>query len=190
MSSTDPQAPWLDPLSVWKTKGAYFSWLRGNLRRVWMRSPVSIRFKNSRCRPAPKKSRGKWVGDCAICQKEFLKSHLVVDHIVPAGSLRHWDDVGDFVRRLLGPSSDELRLLCKPCHHVVTIAERAELDLEGARLRIEVLSFCRLPPARQKAILESLSCPPPLLRNQTLRRSAYESHLRHAQFPDPSPVVL
>lgn len=43
--------------------------------------------------------------------------------MVPAGSLKEYDDLPGFVERLF-TSVDKLRVLCKQCHLVVTAEEK------------------------------------------------------------------
>ena len=39
--------PWEEFPDIWKTKAAFFAWLRGGLRRaVWEKYPPKIKFKN------------------------------------------------------------------------------------------------------------------------------------------------
>lgn len=171
--------PWSDPASPWKSQAAYFTWLRGMLRRAWTRHPLSIKFKNARCRPAMPadgfKKQVKQIGRCERCGNWFAKSKLEVDHIDPAGSLRDWEDVGPFVQRLLGCMSHTLRLVCKPCHDVITAAERFACSEEEAITKKEVIRFGKLPAADQKKELKKLGMP--VGENTAERRSIYHQHL-------------
>lgn len=164
--------PWEDEHGIWKTQSAFFSWIRGSLRRAWTKYPVSKNFKNSQCRPAPKGGRAKWVADCAKCGKQFNKSSLQVDHIVPAGSIRSWEDVGAFVQRLF-TTSENMRLLCKPCHEMVTNQERWGLSEEEAIKRKEMVEFFKLSVSKQKEILMKNGFNEEEVKNSTLRKESY-----------------
>lgn len=146
---------------------------------MWMRNPISIKFKNSLCRKATPSDgfskQTKFVGQCARCGKWHAKSKLEVDHIDPAGSLTCWEDVEGFVRRLLGASSESLRLLCKPCHKLVTQAERFSCTEEEAIIRERVILFSKLPAADQKVVLTQLGLPEG--RNASERRAIYYTHI-------------
>lgn len=174
-----PITPWSDKNSPWKSQAAYFTWLRGGLRRLWMRNPISIKFKNSLCRKALPSDgfskQTKFVGQCARCGKWHAKSKLEVDHIEPAGALARWEDVEGFVRRLLGASSESLRLLCKPCHGIVTDAERFQCSEEESILRKRVILFSKLPAADQKVVLTQNSLPEG--GNAKERRAIYYTHI-------------
>ena len=54
----------------------------------------------------------------------FTNKEVEVDHIVPAGSLKTFDDLPEFVERMFC-EADGFQVLCKPCHQLKTNAERA-----------------------------------------------------------------
>jgi 5-methylcytosine-specific restriction endonuclease McrA len=109
------------------TESYILSRIRSVLRRLSMQMP-SIR----ECRLAVRRrytgdnSRLKWEYPCARCGQWFPEKETHVDHIVPAGSLRSFDDVGPFARRLLFPAPEQLQILCKPCHKAKTTLERRD----------------------------------------------------------------
>jgi len=149
--------PWRFKTSVWKSKTAYFTWLRGSLRRIWNKSPLKINFlKQHRKRipnPNPKgKVKTIWGGDCEICGKTFRQNMLQVDHIVPAGRLNDWSDLTPFIQRLL--ATDNLRLLCKNCHSIVTYAERQSISFEEAVVEKDVIEFKKKKAAQQIQFLK------------------------------------
>lgn len=149
--------PWEFETGIWKNKTAYFQWLRGALRRIWNKSPLKINFlKEHRKRipnPNPKgKTTTIWGGDCEICGKTFRQNMLQVDHIVPAGKLSDWNDVTPFIQRLL--ATDNLRLLCKNCHNIVTYAERHSLSFEEATIEKDVVEFKGKKAAQQIQFLK------------------------------------
>ena len=111
-------------MKAW-TEAYILSRIRSVLRRLSMQMP-SIR----ECRLAVRRPytgnnpRLKWEYPCAHCSGWFSEKETHVDHIVPAGSLKSFEDVGPFSRRLLFPTPDQLQILCKPCHKTKTLAER------------------------------------------------------------------
>jgi hypothetical protein len=48
-----------------------------------------------------------------------------VDHIEPVGTLRTFEDLPEFCRRLF-VGIDKLQVLCKTCHNKKTLAETKE----------------------------------------------------------------
>ena len=103
------------------TEAAFWSFVRDNLRMVSRKWPPIQRAKLLRRRPytGPNRKR-KWEYRCDSCGQWFADKEVQVDHIVPAGQLRSFDDVGPWMRRLL-VEVDGLQVLCKEnCHHAKT----------------------------------------------------------------------
>jgi 5-methylcytosine-specific restriction endonuclease McrA len=63
--------------------------------------------------------RLKYEYQCSICKEWHPDKNIEVDHLIPAGSLRSGDDLKGFVERLFC-EKEGLRVLCKPCHRIVT----------------------------------------------------------------------
>lgn len=61
--------------------------------------------------------------ECFECGSIFASKEVEVDHIVPAGSLKTFEDLPGFVERMFC-EADGFQVLCKPCHKVKTNAER------------------------------------------------------------------
>ena len=64
---------------------------------------------------------------CAECKQWFKKTQMDKDHIVPCGSLLKYDDLPGFVERMF-VGVDDYRILCKPCHTVITNKSRKKKD--------------------------------------------------------------
>lgn len=92
---------------------------------AWNRYPPKYEVLQAACRPyvGPDK-RQKKEFQCAICNEWHKGSNVQVDHMVPAGSLTEYNHLPGFVERLF-TSVDKLRVLCKPCHLIVTAEEKA-----------------------------------------------------------------
>lgn len=57
---------------------------------------------------------------CATCNKEFVAKDVQVDHIIPIGTEKTWDQFIDG----LFCEEDNLQVLCIPCHKIKTKAEK------------------------------------------------------------------
>lgn len=104
------------------TESQFFSFIRSGLRSKFHRWPP----KWDTLEKAKIKSRAKrykWKYKCEICKKYYPKKEVQVDHIIPCGSLKSFDELPQFVERLFC-EENELRVLCKPCHTKVTKEER------------------------------------------------------------------
>lgn len=100
------------------TECRLFGELRSMLRKFSMRSwkPLQDLMKQGR-RPSQNKARPqlKWEHQCAMCGGWFAGDEIERDHVEPCGSLRSFEELGDFTRRLL-VEVDGLQKLCGECH--------------------------------------------------------------------------
>jgi 5-methylcytosine-specific restriction endonuclease McrA len=98
------------------TEAAFFGWIRSLLRNRYMRGwkPHNEAAKDNR-RPITYKSRSRWEYQCANCNDWFLRKEIDIDHIIPCGTLKSFDDLAVFCNRLF-VEKDGLQVLCKPCH--------------------------------------------------------------------------
>lgn len=132
----------------WKTEAAWWGYIRGCLRRAWMRHPVKInKIKSSRQRipnPNPKgRAKEVWGGECEKCKSLFVQSQLEVDHIVPAGQLSSVEDIGPFFTRLVFVTEDDLRVVCKECHKAISLADRNGVSFEEAKATRKAISLIK-----------------------------------------------
>lgn len=106
-----------------QTVAGFFGMIRSNLRRLSLRWKPRGDHLNSIRRPKVDGGRSKWEYPCSMCKEWYIRAHVEVDHIVPCGSLKSFEDIGPFVQRLLC-EQEGYRTLCKECHLVVTNEER------------------------------------------------------------------
>lgn len=111
------------------TEAGYWAWIRSSLRRMSQRwRPIYGILSESR-RAVTTEDRRRWgnrvkfVHQCSRCEQWFPRKQIEVDHIIPCGSLRCEADVGPFITRMLCERSG-LRLLCEPCHQIITHQEK------------------------------------------------------------------
>lgn len=108
------------------TKARYFSFIRSALRRASSKYPVKWQVLEKARRPfRGKDKRTKWEYQCNSCKHWFKTKDVQVDHIIPAGSLRDYEDLAGFVERLFC-EEDNLQVLCNTCHDVKTAKEKEE----------------------------------------------------------------
>lgn len=70
--------------------------------------------------------RRKWEFQCNICKDWFASNEIHVDHIKPVGTLTSGEHLKEFVDNLFC-DSENLRVLCKPCHKQITKEQRQKL---------------------------------------------------------------
>jgi 5-methylcytosine-specific restriction endonuclease McrA len=136
--------PWEAYPEVWKSQSAYFTWLRGSLRRIWSTYPAKIVWKKAKLFSPPQSytGRAKLLGQCHYCRRHFPASSLEVDHVLQAGKCNSWDTSYDFLHSLLDCSNNWV-LACKECHKVKSYAERMGISLEDAQLKKNVIAILK-----------------------------------------------
>lgn len=113
------------------TTARFWTFIRSALRTAWNKYPVKYSVLNNSKRPAEyewygarnQKLNVKWEYQCNHCKDWFMGKQVSVDHIIPVGTLKDYDDLPDFTRRLF-VSEEELQILCKECHDKKTQEER------------------------------------------------------------------
>lgn len=115
VARTPPFAEWPE----W-TEAAFFSFLRSGLRAKWQRFPSRYAVIAAARRPSQSENkRLKHEYQCAICKEWFAQKDTSVDHLIPCGSLKSFDDLPGFVSRMF-VGVNKLRLLCNVCHKRIT----------------------------------------------------------------------
>lgn len=125
---------------IFKNKTAFYTYVRGGLRRsVWNRHPVKIEFiKQNRKRIKNPNPRGKtdsvFGATCALCNNDYPLSNIEVDHISGDVSLLCFDDLSNFLFHLSVVTSDDLQLVCKPCHKIKSYADKQQIGFSEAKI--------------------------------------------------------
>lgn len=146
---------------VWRSRSAFFSFVKGIIRKGWSRHPIKIKLLNKKRKQIPNPNpRGNkptvWGADCAICGKPHVLKDIQVDHCSgETAFLTKQEDIQSCVEKLLLVTEDELRLLCIECHAVVSLASKQGITFEEARLRKSVITFSKLPVNEMKNVLQS-----------------------------------
>ena len=98
------------------TEARYFGFIRSALRSAFQKWGPKHEAKRQ-----SKIAHNTYV--CAHCEGQFGNKDVEVDHIVPAGSLKTFNDLPGFVERMFC-EADGFQVLCKDCHQIKTNAER------------------------------------------------------------------
>ena len=167
---------------VWKTRSAFFSWLKGVLRRGWSKSPVRLKHLKKRAMRVPNTNprsmkRFPFVNayKCEVCQQVFKQNEVEVDHILEeTASLTSLDDVRSCVEKLLVVADSDLRILCKGCHSVVSLSQKLGISFEEAKVEQYIISLLKSETMYRKFIKENNL---PHGRNKDVRRSIIREYL-------------
>ena len=99
--------------------------MRGAVRKNWMRHPIKLLAVDLATIPdMDPETRTIWKVKCARCKDYHKKNEVEVDHLKGEHSLKKLDDLVPFVISILDVTTDDLQVLCKPCHRIKTYAER------------------------------------------------------------------
>lgn len=141
----------------WKNSTAFFTYLRGCLRKAWSRHPTRIAVVNKQRKQIINPRKGHratvWGFTCCICKKEFTIKEAQVDHIVPAGSLQKASDIQGFTERLLFVTEEDLRLVCKGCNSTLAYSDKQGISMEDAIIEKGVIEICKRKAAEIDSFL-------------------------------------
>jgi hypothetical protein len=143
--SEDQRKPWLEYPHIWKSEAAFWTYVRGSLRRgLWEKSPIKLDYKSKACEKPPEgyTGRAKTGAYCALTGEWTGKSKMEVDHCEGHKSLLGWEDILPFILHLI-PPPDSLQLVDKEAHKVKSYAERRGISFEEALIDKEVISICK-----------------------------------------------
>ena len=96
-----------------KTKAQFFGQFRSAIRKIWLFSAIR-REAVKRAKVAPNQYL------CAHCNNPFKSNEIEVNHKIPAGSLREFEDFSPFIEKMFQEDLNKLEVLCKPCHKMFT----------------------------------------------------------------------
>jgi hypothetical protein len=120
--------PWPD-WPEW-SEAKFWAFLRSGLRAKWTRWPPKYAVVAAAKRPyVGDNKRQKFEYQCAACSNYYPQKEVSVDHIVPVGTLKSFDDLPAFVQKLF-VGVDKLQLLCDTCHNKKTQDERRDRVVE------------------------------------------------------------
>ena len=109
----------------------FFSWLRSGLRRMTVRGwkPISECKKLNRIPYVGDNKRMRWSYICSNCGGTFSEKEIAIHHKIPVGSLKTFEDLPGFCKRLFCEIED-LTLICDTCHTRIH-AEEKQKEIEN-----------------------------------------------------------
>lgn len=174
--------PWKDLPHVWKTKSAFFNYIRGALRWQWKRYPLKLDFKNEKAIPnfpgsGVTNPKVKKVVQCEVCETWIPQSSAEIDHRVPCGTIKDWETAGQFIHNMFCDKSN-LRCVCSPCHQTITYSERMGLSFEDAIIEKQVVQFGKLPAEEQIEKIKEIGLSPDRYPNKDKRKDVFREYLK------------
>lgn len=180
--------PWEEYPHIWKTEGAYLSFVRGGIRRyLWSKNPVKLEFEKEVTVKIPNtnaasKKRFPMVNGyrCASCDGLFKAKEVQCDHKVGEHSLRSLDDIQSFVKGIVMVRKEDLQMLCKYCHEVKTYAEREGLTFNEAIPHKRAIDLEKKGTKKVVDFLKKVGYTSPG-KNKDIRREQLVEHYRKEQ---------
>jgi hypothetical protein len=130
------KTPPFENYPAWTT-AKFWGFIRSGLREKFGRYPPKYEALNAAAevvadgvyKTGDKKGKPKFrkVYRCAECLDTFMQKDVQVDHIIPAGQLKSFDDLPVFASRLFCKVED-LQVLCKTCHDIKTKQEKENVS--------------------------------------------------------------
>ena len=109
------------------TESEYFSKIRSSLRKGFMFwHPMMLALQKASRPYVGSNKLQKKEYKCSICEDWFKRTDIHIDHIIECGSLKTYDDIVPFIKRLTIEDIDAFQILCKPCHLKKTKDERTK----------------------------------------------------------------
>lgn len=111
------------------TQSQYFGKIRQSLRnafRWWI--PMKLALDKASRPSKSKNKRLKKEYQCAHCKKWFKRTDVQVDHIQACGSLRSYEDIVPFLKRLTVEDPNAYQILCKKDHLIKTQKDKDGKD--------------------------------------------------------------
>ena len=178
--------PWELKETPWKTEAAFWSYVRGGLRKaLWNRNPIklsymrSVRFKAPLGRENKNNPEGLvWAYRCEHCGETFKQTKVEVDHKTGVGSLKGLGDISSFVERLTMVSHKDLRILDKRCHRIFSYADRMNISFEEAELRKEIIDLKKGGVSPVKKFLLSEGFITEEITNEANRKLCFEVYIK------------
>lgn len=158
------------------TEAQYLAFVRSALRSKWLRWIPRSEALRAAKRPykGPNK-RQQYEYACAICTKCFGAKEVEVDHYPKdAGSILKIEDVGQFCSNLFC-ETDNLRVVCKPCHSVYTHAQKQGISFAHAEVEKKVIEFCKQDSSVVVKFLAEAGYNGAAVSNATKRRALVEA---------------
>lgn len=137
---------------IWKTRAAFFSYLKGVIRKSWVNQPVknklikkkAIKILNTNPKSA---KRFPYVNawKCEIC--DCVTQDKQVDHVLEdTAKLTELSHIQPCFEKLLVVCEDDLRILCSECHAIVTLSQKLGITFEQAELEKYLINLIDKEP--------------------------------------------
>lgn len=158
---------------------ALCSAIRSAIRGVWMKHDTKLAYLYERTIPDMNpNTRTKWLIECECCGDMFKLGDVEINHKKGENQLLSFEDVLPFTQSILGVGFNDIEVLCKDCHAILTYSERYGVSLEEAKLEKDVIKKINQKIAVQKKELLAYGYKASEVSNEEKRRDAYREILK------------
>lgn len=110
-----------------ETESQHMGKIRAGLRNIsrwWKPFQVALRMAGEKWNVGGKI---KTLYRCSKCNRKLNRQSVEVNHIIPVGSLKSYDDLPGFCERLFVEDISLLEVVCKECHAEITKEQRKKV---------------------------------------------------------------
>lgn len=158
---------------------ALCSAIRSAIRSVWLKHNTKLAYLYERTIPdMDPTTRTKWLIKCECCSGLFKLSDVEVNHRKGENQLLSFEDVLPFTQSILGVGYDDIEVLCKECHSILTYSERYGVSIEEAKLEKDVIKKINQKVTVQKKELLAAGFKASDTSNEEKRRECYRKLLK------------
>lgn len=148
--------------------------IRSAIRNVWMKHDTKLAYLYERTIPdLDPSTRTKWLIQCECCGEMFKLGDVEINHKIGENPLLSFEDVLPFTKSILGVGFDDIEVLCKTCHSILTYSERYGVSIEEARRTKSVIKKLDQTVAAQKKELVAAGFTKQEVSNEEKRRECY-----------------
>ena len=161
------------------TEAKFVAWLQSAFRSIWSKHPSKLTLIQSRqfAMKIGTSKRPVYHCQCYHCKKMFKLKEIEVNHKRQVGGLLKLEDLHRFTENLLLVQPEDLELLCKECHGVVTYMERYGVTRRDAIIEKKCIKFYKLEDAEQIAKCK-LAGIEPIPKTKIGRKNAVRDYLK------------
>ena len=172
---------------VWKTRSAFFSYVKGVIRRGWNHAPQKLillkKLRKQIPNPNPRGNKETvWGAECSVCHNLFPLKDIQVDHLLDeTAHLTEIEHIQSCAEKLLLVVEDDLRLVCKGCHEIISLSQKKGIPFAEAVIEKQVIAFSKNSVEKQRIILTETCRYETIATNTKGRANQYREWLQQQE---------
>lgn len=151
-----------------KSDKMFAKWLQGAVRKTFTKHPARLALIEKQRYQRLNKNTGRkcYHIDCEKCKTPIPQGKgggtIECNHKNTVGGFKDLDKekFKIFVTNLLWVTEDDLELICKKCHDIVSYSERSGMTIEESEIEKKIIKFCNNPAKIQIAKMKKAGLTP------------------------------